>query len=65
MNWRDHIQHDESVCNGQACVRGTRIPVTVVLDSLQAGLSIDEVTSEYPSLAADSIRACMAYAAEK
>ena len=43
MSWRDHISTDPNVCHGQACIKGTRIPVAVVLDNLAAGLLEDEI----------------------
>ena len=38
MQWREHISVDPAVCHGQACIKGTRVPVAVVLDNLAAGL---------------------------
>ena len=64
MDWRDHITVDPTVCHGQACITGTRITVSVVLDNLAAGVSLDELTSSYPSLTPDAIHAAIAYAAE-
>ena len=64
MSWRDHISTDPSVCHGQACIKGTRIPVAVVLDNLAAGLREDEIIQSYPALTSDAIRAATAYAAE-
>jgi len=64
MSWRDHITVNPSVCHGQACVRGTRIPVSVVLDNLAAGLAESEILESYPTLSAGSIHSCVAYAAE-
>ena len=55
---------DPSVCHGQACIKGTRIMVSVVLDNLAAGLSIDEILRSYPSLTREAVRAAVAYAAE-
>ena len=43
MSWRDHISTDPNLCHGQACIKGTRIPVSVVLDNLAAGLLDDEI----------------------
>ena len=42
MEWRDHISVDPAVCHGQACIKGTRIPVAVVLDNLAAGMSAEK-----------------------
>jgi uncharacterized protein (DUF433 family) len=64
MNWRDHISVDPNVMHGVACITGTRIPVSVVLDNLAAGLGADEILASYPSLTPESIRAALAYAAE-
>ena len=64
MNWQDHITVDPLVCHGKACVRGTRVPVSVVLDNLAAGLSADEIARSYPSVPAEAVRAALAYAAD-
>ena len=64
MNWRDHITVDPSVCHGKACIRGTRVMVSVVLDNLAAGISIDEILKSYPSLNHEQVQAAMAYAAD-
>jgi uncharacterized protein (DUF433 family) len=64
MDWRERITVDPAVCHGQACVRGTRIMVAVVLDNLAAGLGTDEVLRSYPSLTTEDVQAAMAYAAD-
>jgi uncharacterized protein (DUF433 family) len=64
MGWREHIVVDPAVCHGQACIRGTRIPASVVLDNLACGLSVPEVLRSYPSLTQESVQAAVAYAAE-
>ena len=64
MDWREHIAVDPTVCHGQACIRGTRIPASVVLDNLAAGLSPADIIKSYPSLTPQAIQAAMAYAAE-
>ena len=64
MNWRDHIVVDPEILHGQACFRGTRIPVTVILDNLAAGVSEAQLRAEYPSLPERAVRAAIAYAAE-
>ena len=45
VDWREHIAVDPVVCHGQACIRGTRIPVSVVLDNLAAGLAASEIAT--------------------
>jgi uncharacterized protein (DUF433 family) len=64
MNWTDHIAVDPNICHGQACIRGTRIMVSVVLDNLAAGLSQTEIIRSYPSLQPDDVMAAIAYAAK-
>lgn len=64
MNWQNYITVDPAICHGSACIKGTRIMVSVVLDNLVAGLSPDEIIKSYPSLTPEAIRAAMAYAAE-
>lgn len=64
MNWREHISVDLAVCHGQACIAGTRIPVSVVLDNLAAGQTTEEILASYPSLTTASVRAAISYAAE-
>lgn len=64
MDWRERITVDPAVCHGQACIKGTRILVAVVLDNLAAGLPADEILRSYPSLTAQDIQAAVAYAAD-
>lgn len=64
MRWQDHIIVDPAVCHGKACIKGTRIMVSVVLDNLAAGLSPEEIIRSYASLNEQDIRAAIAYAAE-
>lgn len=58
------ISIDPRVCFGKACIRGTRIWVSLILDQLAAGVSIEEIQEEYPQLSREDILACMAYGAE-
>lgn len=64
MNWQDYITVDPSVCHGKACIKGTRIMVSVVLDNLAAGLDDEEIMKSYPSLTKEAILAAISYAAE-
>ena len=64
MNWRNHITVDPEVCHGRACITGTRVLVTTVLDNLAAGLDSEEISRSYPSVTPESVRAAMCYAAE-
>jgi uncharacterized protein (DUF433 family) len=64
MNWRNRITTDPSICHGKACIKGTRIMASVVLDNLAAGSSVDEIVKLYPTLHPDDVAAVVAYAAE-
>lgn len=64
MNLLDRISVDPSVCHGRACIKGTRIMVSVILDNLAAGISEEEILKSYPSLTRLDIQAAIAYAAE-
>jgi uncharacterized protein (DUF433 family) len=64
MDWKKRIVVDPLVCHGKACIKGTRIMVSVILDNLADGLSEKEILKSYPSLASDDIKAAIAYAAE-
>ena len=64
MGWQDRITVDPQVCHGKACIEGTRVMVSVVLDNLAARVSRDEILKSYPSLSGEDIEASIAYAAE-
>jgi len=57
------IVNDPNIMHGQATIRGTRIPVTVVLDCIAAGMSPAEIVDHYPSMTPEGIRAAAAYGA--
>ena len=59
--WQEYITVDPAVSHGQACIRGTRIPVAVVLDNLAAGVSEAEILQSYPALTTDALRAAHLY----
>ena len=62
--WHEALSSDPDICGGEICATGTRIPVTVILDSLAEGSTTDEILASYPSLHANHIQAALAYAAE-
>ncbi len=61
MNWQDFITVNPNICHGQACIKGTRVMVSVVLDNLAAGLTPDELIQSYPGLTRDAIQAAITY----
>jgi uncharacterized protein (DUF433 family) len=64
MNWREHIWIDAERMHGIPCMKGTRVPVHVILDNLAEGESAETILDEYPTLRPKHIRAAIAYAAE-
>lgn len=64
MDWKPYIIADPGIMHGAVCFRGTRIPVSVVLDNLAAGETAASILSEYPTLKAEHIPAAIGYAAE-
>jgi uncharacterized protein (DUF433 family) len=59
----DRITVDPNVCKGEPCIRGTRTPVTIIIDSLNAGTPPQEIIADYPQLEIDDIRAAVVFAA--
>ncbi len=64
MKWQDYITVEPDICHGKACLKGTRIMVSVVLDNLAAGVTPEDIQQSYPSLPTNAIQATLAYAAD-
>ena len=64
LEWQERISINPLVCHGKACIRGTRVMVSAILDNLAAGVPRDELLQSYPSLQELDIQAALAYAAE-
>jgi len=64
QNWRGRISINPAVCHGRACVRGTRVLVSVIVDNVAAGVPHEEILQSYPALTRPDIDAALAYAAE-
>jgi len=63
VNWQNRIVADPAVCHGKACIKGTRVMVSVVLDNLAAGETPEQIAAAY-RLAPEDIQAALLYAAE-
>jgi uncharacterized protein (DUF433 family) len=59
----ERITIEPNICHGQACIKGTRIPVHQIIGMLANGDTIEEILKEYPSLKHEDILACLDYAA--
>lgn len=64
IHWRDHIVSTPDILRGKPRIKGTRIPVSLLLGYLAAGHTIDEIIAEFPELKAIQIQACFDYARE-
>jgi uncharacterized protein (DUF433 family) len=58
------ISMNPNVCGGRPCIRGHRIWVSLILDLLAGGMSMDAILGEYPQLTMEDLLACMAFASE-
>lgn len=56
------ISVDPNVCHGQACIKGTRIPVHQIVQMLANGDSIDDLLESYPTIEKEDILECLSYA---
>jgi uncharacterized protein (DUF433 family) len=65
MNYKNVITIEPGKRGGRPCVRGMRVAVSDVLGWLAAGMSHEQILSDYPELTEDDIRACLAYAADR
>ena len=59
----ERITFDQKILGGRACIRGMRIPVSVLVGQIAHGASIDEILAEYPDLETDDVRQALEYAA--
>ncbi|MGR3320282.1 MAG: DUF433 domain-containing protein [Candidatus Anammoxibacter sp.] len=64
MNGKDRISVDPTVCHGKACIKGTRVMVSVILDNLADGESYENILKSYPSLEPEDIHAAISYASD-
>ena len=64
VQWKEHIVSDPDVLRGKPRLKGTRIPVGLILGYLASGKSVDDILAEFPDLNRDQIAACLDYARE-
>ena len=60
----ERISIDPNICHGQACVKGTRLPVHQIVRMLANGDAVEDLLAEYPSLTREDIMSCLDYAAD-
>ncbi len=64
MNWREHISSDPEIMFGKMVIKGTRIPVEIILEKLAADYSFQELMKAYPRITTTDIQACLLFAAD-
>lgn len=64
IRWQERITIAEGLHHGAPCIKGTRIPIAVIMASLADGMTAGEIQQEYPQLSDLDIRAALAYAAD-
>ncbi|OKH23926.1 DUF433 domain-containing protein [Chroogloeocystis siderophila] len=62
VNWREHVVSSSDVLRGKPRIKGTRIPVSLILGYLAAGNTYEQILQEFPDLQIDQIAACLDYA---
>jgi uncharacterized protein (DUF433 family) len=62
--WQDHIDSTPNVLRGKPRIKGTRIPVSLILGYLAAGNSPEQIIAEFPGLRSEQITASLDYARE-
>ena len=62
VKWRDYIVSNPDMLRGKPRIKGTRIPVSLVLGYLAAGYTQDQIIQEFPDLSTKQIAACLDYA---
>ncbi|GAB5047318.1 DUF433 domain-containing protein [Thermodesulfovibrio sp. TK110] len=59
----ERISVDPQICSGKPCIKGTRIPVHIILELLASGESFENIKKAYPNITDEDIKACLNYAA--
>ena len=64
MIWRNHVESTPEVLRGKPRIKGTRIPVSLILGYLADGRTVEDIIQEFPDLSHEHIAACLDYARE-
>jgi uncharacterized protein (DUF433 family) len=62
VDWREHVVSTPDILRGKPRIKGTRIPVGLILGYLAAGQTVEDITAELPDLSKEQIAACLDYA---
>jgi uncharacterized protein (DUF433 family) len=64
IDWRKYIAVDPDIHHGEPCITGTRVPVSMIVESVADGMALDEILDAYPQLKKESIQVALVYAAD-
>ena len=64
MKWKDYLTSEPSIMFGKTVIKGTRIPVDLILEKLGSGYSFEELRAAYPRITDEDIKACLLFAAD-
>ena len=62
--WKNKIVIDPEIHHGTPCIKGTRIPVSIIINSFADGMTLDQIQREYPQLKKEDVFASLSYAAD-
>ena len=62
MNWRDHISIDPAIHHGKPCIKGTRVPASVIVGTIAAGESPERILKSWPQLTLEDVTAALWFA---
>ncbi|MDJ1181187.1 DUF433 domain-containing protein [Roseofilum sp. BLCC_M91] len=58
-NWQEHLEINPNICHGKPCIKGTRIMVSVILDNLAEGVTVEQIVADYPPLSQEQVRSIL------
>jgi len=64
MDWKQHIESKPEVMYGKPVIKGTRVPVDLILDKMAAGETVEDLLRAYPRITKEDVYACLAYASD-
>jgi uncharacterized protein (DUF433 family) len=64
MEWKEHISSDPGIMFGKPVIKGTRIPVDLILEKLALNYSFEELMQAYPKICEKDIQSCLLFAAD-
>ena len=64
VDWHKFISVDPEIHHGEACIKGTRIPISMIVGGVADGMTFDEIIDSYPQLKKEAIQAVLSYAAD-